>query len=201
MLFNALMKFPYALLLSLIVSACAGTADSPRPPASSPPVPGKTLGLKLEFKRMRLKNGMRFLVAEDHSVPVVAYQTWFKVGSVDEAFGETGLAHLFEHMMFKGTKRYGPKAFFHQLQTRGAQVNAYTTRDYTVYHETFTPNLLPIPNFSTHLLPDASRPTPCTSLCSRRQSSQTTTTTATVINHSHDTSNTPHRACLFVAKI
>jgi zinc protease len=79
---------------------------------------------------------------EDHTVPVVTYQTWFRVGSVDERPGITGISHLFEHLMFKGTPKYGPKQFFQQLEARGAEVNAFTARDYTVYYESFTPDLL-----------------------------------------------------------
>jgi predicted Zn-dependent peptidase len=64
------------------------------------------------------------------------------VGSVDESFGHTGTSHLFEHLMFKGTKKYGAKQFFNQLEMNGAEVNALTTRDYTVYYENFIPDLL-----------------------------------------------------------
>src|SRR6185312_13768503 len=55
----------------------------------------------------------------------------------------TGISHLFEHLMFKGTPKYGPKQFFQELEAKGAEVNAFTTRDYTVYYESFTPDLLP----------------------------------------------------------
>jgi predicted Zn-dependent peptidase len=64
------------------------------------------------------------------------------VGSVDEKMGTTGISHLFEHLMFKGTPKYGPKEFFQQLEAKGAEVNAFTTRDYTVYYENFVPTLL-----------------------------------------------------------
>ena len=79
---------------------------------------------------------------EDHSVPIVSYQTWFRVGSVDETLGLTGISHMFEHLMFKGTEKYGPKQFFFQLETHGADVNAFTSRDYTVYYQSFIPSLL-----------------------------------------------------------
>ena len=100
------------------------------------------LGINLGLEKRTLPNGLTVLMVEDHTVPVISYQSWFKVGSIDEKIGYTGLAHLFEHLMFKGTDHYGPKEFFQQLEARGAAVNAYTTRDYTVFHETFTPNLL-----------------------------------------------------------
>lgn len=97
-----------------------------------------SLGIKLDAEQETLSNGLRVVMVEDHTVPVIAYQTWYKVGSVDERPGATGIAHLFEHLMFKGTAKYGPKAFFLQLEAKGADVNAFTTRDYTVYHETFS---------------------------------------------------------------
>ena len=96
----------------------------------------------IELETHRLSNGMKVILVEDHTVPVVSYQTWFRVGSVDEAPGSTGISHLFEHLMFKGTPKYGPKQFFEQLEAKGAEVNAFTTRDYTTYYENFVPELL-----------------------------------------------------------
>jgi zinc protease len=100
------------------------------------------LGIHLPMKVYNLSNGLRVILVEDHTVPIVSYQTWYRVGSVDEHPGITGISHLFEHLMFKGTPKYGAKQFFLQLEAKGADVNAFTTRDYTVYHETFVPPLL-----------------------------------------------------------
>jgi zinc protease len=100
------------------------------------------LGIHLPMKVYNLSNGLRVIMVEDHTVPIISYQTWYRVGSVDETLGETGISHLFEHLMFKGTPKYGAKQFFTQLEAKGADVNAFTTRDYTVYHETFVPPLL-----------------------------------------------------------
>jgi len=81
-----------------------------------------------------LKNGLKLLVIEDHTSPTFAYQTWFKVGSRNEIPGHTGLAHLFEHMMFKGTKNLGEGEFDRLLEGLGAEdENAFTSRDYTAY--------------------------------------------------------------------
>lgn len=102
------------------------------------------LGLRFPLETKRLSNGLKILVVEDQTVPIVAYQTWVSVGSADEAFGLTGMAHLFEHLMFKDSTKYGARAFFNLLEARGANVNAFTTRDYTVFHETMVPNLLPL---------------------------------------------------------
>lgn len=87
-------------------------------------------------------NGLTALVIEDHAAPVISYQTWFKVGSVDEQPGMTGLAHLFEHLMFKGTVHFPGREFFKRLESKGAEVNAYTTRDTTVFYQNFVPELL-----------------------------------------------------------
>lgn len=100
------------------------------------------LGLGFQLVQKDLSNGLHIIMVEDHTVPLVEYQTWVNVGSVDERFGMTGLAHLFEHLMFKGSQNYGPRAFFNTLESKGANVNAYTTRDYTVFHETVVPTLL-----------------------------------------------------------
>ena len=100
------------------------------------------LGIHLKINEYQLSNGLTVILVEDHTVPVVSYQTWYRVGSVDEYPGITGMSHLFEHLMFKGTEKYGPKQFFEQLETRGAEVNAFTTRDYTVFYENFGKDLL-----------------------------------------------------------
>ena len=100
------------------------------------------LGVNVPMQIEKLSNGLQIIMVEDHTVPVISYQTWYKVGSVDEKPGYTGMAHLFEHLMFKGTPRYPEKQFFLQLEAKGAEVNAYTTRDYTVYYENFVPTLL-----------------------------------------------------------
>lgn len=86
--------------------------------------------------RVTLKNGLRFIISEDHSSPTFAYQTWFNVGSRDEEIGKTGLAHLFEHMMFKGTQAVPDGEFDRILDEAGTEgQNAYTTQDHTTYVE------------------------------------------------------------------
>jgi zinc protease len=89
---------------------------------------------KFVAKRTRLPNGLKIIVIEDDSSPTFAYQTWFNVGSRNEIFGKTGLAHLFEHMMFKGTKKHAPGEFSSILDRAGAEgENAFTSNDHTVY--------------------------------------------------------------------
>jgi zinc protease len=87
-----------------------------------------------EVHRFVLDNGLKVLVVEDHSSPTFAYQTWFRVGSRDEVPGFTGLAHLFEHMMFKETKNLKDGEFDRILESSGAEgENAFTSKDYTAY--------------------------------------------------------------------
>src|SRR6202022_4948209 len=84
-----------------------------------------------------LKNGMRILVQPDHSIPNVAMYTFYKIGSRNERPGATGVSHFFEHMMFNGAKKYGPKQFDIQMEKSGGNNNAYTTEDVTVYPDWF----------------------------------------------------------------
>ena len=87
-----------------------------------------------EVLEATLDNGLRVLLLEDHRSPVVALQLWYRVGSRDERVGLTGLSHYLEHMMFKGTPRYGPRAYSTLVEQQGGEQNAYTTQDVTVYY-------------------------------------------------------------------
>ena len=80
-----------------------------------------------------LANGMKVLVQEDHDIPNIAMYLFYKIGSRNEHSGITGLSHFFEHMMFNGAKKYGPKQFDIQLERAGGTNNAYTDRDLTAY--------------------------------------------------------------------
>ena len=84
-----------------------------------------------------LPNGLKLLLVEEPKAPVVTIQVWYKVGSRNEAMGKTGLSHMLEHMMFKGTPRIGPRQFSLIVQRDGGQDNAFTTSDYTAYYEDF----------------------------------------------------------------
>lgn len=87
-----------------------------------------------------LKNGLKVLIIEDNKSPLVTFQIWYRVGSRDEPVGKTGLSHLLEHMMFKGTSNYGPKEFSAIIQRNGGIDNAHTTKDYTMYFQTLPSN-------------------------------------------------------------
>jgi zinc protease len=88
-----------------------------------------------EFAEYRLSNGLRLLVGEVHALPIVSYQVHFAAGSRYERPGITGITHLFEHMMFKGTKELGPEEFSRMIQANGGTFNAFTTTDNTSYFE------------------------------------------------------------------
>ena len=94
--------------------------------------------LKVEdVKTFTLKNGMKIIVLEDHSIPNANMYIFFKVGSRNEYPGITGLSHFFEHMMFNGAKKYGPKVFDRVMEAHGGANNAYTSEDVTVYTDFF----------------------------------------------------------------
>lgn len=82
-----------------------------------------------------LDNGLRVIVKEDHRSPVVVSQVWYKVGSMDEPEGLTGISHALEHMMFKGTSRLKPGEFSRIIAEQGGRDNAFTSYDYTGYHQ------------------------------------------------------------------
>ena len=91
-----------------------------------------------EVKEYKLNNGLKVIAIEEHKSPVATFQVWYRVGSRDEPAGKSGLSHLLEHMMFKGTSKYGPSALSRIVQKNGGTDNAYTTKDYTVYFELFS---------------------------------------------------------------
>jgi zinc protease len=109
----------------------ATQATSVRPPA-------------FKFEDYTLPNGLRVILLEDHSTPVAHVQLWYHVGSKDEKVGRTGFAHLFEHMMFKGSRNVPPEAHISYIASVGGQSNAYTTEDTTVFWESVPAQYLPL---------------------------------------------------------
>lgn len=83
-----------------------------------------------------LKNGMQVVVVPNHRVPVVTHMVWYRVGSADEAMNESGIAHFLEHLMFKGTKKRKNGEFSEIVARNGGRENAFTSTDYTAYHQT-----------------------------------------------------------------
>jgi zinc protease len=118
-----------AILLLLPASTDLGAAV--RPP-------------RLDYHLTTLDNGLTVVLLEDHSTPIVHLQLWYHVGSKDERPGRTGFAHLFEHLMFKGSKNVEPEQHPSLISSVGGQSNAYTNEDVTVYWETVPAHYLPL---------------------------------------------------------
>ncbi|HET9765787.1 MAG TPA: pitrilysin family protein, partial [Thermoanaerobaculia bacterium] len=124
-------RFAPALLLATLTLAVA----TARPTHAQDP--------KIPFERYTLPNGLEVVLVEDHSVPLVAVDIWYHVGSGDEVPGRSGFAHLFEHMMFQGTKNTGEDKHFEVLQTiGGTDVNGSTNSTRTNYYEVIPSNQL-----------------------------------------------------------
>ncbi|MGE5245004.1 MAG: M16 family metallopeptidase [Betaproteobacteria bacterium] len=116
---------------TLVATISAIAAAAVRPP-------------KLQYQITKLPNGLTVVLEEDHSTPIVHLQLWYHVGSRDEKPGRTGFAHLFEHLMFKGSKNVEPEAHTSFISSVGGQSNAYTTEDTTVFWETVPQQYLPM---------------------------------------------------------
>ena len=99
---------------------------------------------KLDYTMTTLPNGLKVVFLEDHSTPIVTTQVWYHVGSKNEKPGRTGFAHLFEHMMFKGSKNVEPEGHPSWISSIGGQSNAYTTEDATVFWQTTPAQYLPL---------------------------------------------------------
>lgn len=104
-------------------------------------LPGLLNAATHEFK---LDNGMRIIVQEDRRSPVVVSQVWYRAGSIDEVNGKTGVAHVLEHMMFKGTKQVKQGQFSRLIAEAGGRDNAFTGRDYTAYYQQLEKSRLPL---------------------------------------------------------
>jgi zinc protease len=119
-----------AALVVSIVSIAAAPGGVPRP-------------TKFDYTMFTLPNGLQTVLLEDHSTPIVHLAVWYHVGSKDEKPGRTGFAHLFEHLMFKGSKNVGPDEHPSEITAVGGQSNAFTDEDTTVFWETVPSQYLP----------------------------------------------------------
>ena len=97
-----------------------------------------------DVSEYQLDNGLKLIVKEDHRAPVVVSQVWYKVGSSYEHNGITGISHVLEHMMFKGTENLGPNEFSQIIAANGGRENAFTGRDYTAYFQTLEKDRLEV---------------------------------------------------------
>ncbi len=124
--------------ITLIAVALAPVAYA----LGSPDARGSSKAEPFPYKEMVLDNGLRVLSLEDPGSGVVAVQLWYHVGAKDEQPGRQGFAHMFEHMMFRGTDRLGPEDHFKQIRRTGGDCNAYTSFDQTVYVQELPANQL-----------------------------------------------------------
>jgi zinc protease len=93
-------------------------------------------GLQDRVFETTLSNGLKVILLENPKAPLITFHIWYRVGSRNEEWGKTGLSHMLEHMMFKGTKKYGPEDYSRIIQENGGQTNAFTSRDFTGYFAT-----------------------------------------------------------------
>jgi len=99
----------------------------------------------LDVFETTLDNGLKVLLLEEHKAPVVTFHIWYRVGSRNEQIGRTGLAHLVEHMMFKGTEKIGGQEFSRRVRRNGGRDNAFTSQDYTGYFVTIAADRIQLP--------------------------------------------------------
>jgi zinc protease len=97
-----------------------------------------------KIQQHKLANGLRVIVKEDHRAPVVVSMVWYKVGSIDEVNGTTGISHALEHMMFKGTKQVPAGEFSRLVAAAGGRENAFTDQDFTSFHQQLQKSQLPL---------------------------------------------------------
>ena len=121
------------LRLTIVAASCAAASTAWLSAVAPPPV---------KFSDTTLKNGLRVIVAEDHTAPVFSLAIVYNVGSRDERSGRTGFAHLFEHMMFKGSENVGAGEHFYTVFSNGGQMNGTTNKERTLYYETMPANQL-----------------------------------------------------------
>ena len=123
--------------LALLAPGLAPATDGPANPADPDPA-----SPAFDYRQAVLDNGLRVVTLEDFSCPIVAVHLWYHVGSKDENPERQGFAHMFEHMMFRGTDRLGPTDHFDFIRRTGGNCNAYTSFDQTVYVQTLPANQL-----------------------------------------------------------
>lgn len=103
-----------------------------------------SLAMSAEVQEFKLDNGLKIVVQEDHRAPVVVSQVWYRAGALDEVNGKTGVAHVLEHMMFKGTKAVPAGKFSRLIAAAGGKENAFTAQDQTTYFQQLEKSNLPL---------------------------------------------------------
>src|SRR5712691_6615118 len=129
-------RFPRSLAAATLALGLISAATDRSSAAVRPP--------KLQYEITTLPNGLTLVLSEDHSTPIVHLNLTYHVGSKNERPGRTGFAHLFEHLMFKGSKNVEAEAHTSMIASIGGQANAFTTEDETTFWETFPSQYLPM---------------------------------------------------------
>jgi zinc protease len=127
---------------AVVVALGAATTGARTAAASVGSAPARTTAPRLNFAVSALPNGLKLVTLEDHHAPVVTLQIWYHVGSKDEPKGKFGFAHLFEHLMFKGSKHVPSEGHAHYVEQIGGDYNANTYFDRTLFFETVPNNAL-----------------------------------------------------------
>src|SRR5580765_7418824 len=120
-----LARIAAALVAATIPTGLAFTAEA-----------GGPHQVAVDVSTFTLDNGLQIVVIPDHRTPTVTHMVWYKAGSADEMPGKSGIAHFLEHLMFKGTRAHPAGEFSAKVDEIGGSENAFTTADYTVFHET-----------------------------------------------------------------
>src|SRR5882672_10304580 len=143
---SRLALFRTTLLAALCVTVPAGAqlSNSANRAKLSQPAPVNPRQTGNNTFQFALQNGMQVLVIPDHRAPVVTQMLWFRVGAVDDPPGISGLAHFFEHMMFRGTKTVPDDGFSLMIAKNGGETNAFTDHDYTAFYEQIAKDRLPL---------------------------------------------------------
>ncbi len=138
---SRLAAFSAACLIAAAPFAALAQQDRSKLSAPAPVNPRQAGNNTFQFA---LQNGMQVLVIPDHRAPVVTQMLWFRVGAVDDPPGISGIAHFFEHMMFRGTKSVPGDQFSQTVSKNGGELNAFTSHDYTAYYEQIAKDRLPL---------------------------------------------------------
>ena len=126
--FRPVVAMSMAAILVLVVSLSTALAQAPKQSST--------------ITDFTLDNGLKVVVIPDHRAPVVTHMIWYRIGSADEPAGKSGIAHFFEHLMFKGTKEHKAGEFGARVAEIGGNENAFTSYDYTAYYQTVPPEAL-----------------------------------------------------------
>ncbi|MEN8263795.1 MAG: pitrilysin family protein [Nitrospirota bacterium] len=118
------------LLIFLVLSGCTDTSRKNK------------VGEEVNFYEEVLPNGLKVFTIKDTNAPLSVFQIWYDAGSIHEQIGKTGVSHLLEHMMFKGTPKYGPKTFSKTIKRAGGIDNAGTSKDFVYYYQKLAPDRL-----------------------------------------------------------